>query len=142
MAKQGIVSLNLVRSTEYPSIERDHVSYSYALYPHAGGFDPVALDDMAKDYNARSLYGDKALAMPSTDNAQVEITAFKPAYNGDGFIVRMFERTGKPATTKLSLPNDYALVCETDLLEDKMGEAADVLEFKPFQIRTFKVKRV
>ena len=141
MAKQGIVSLNLVRSTEYPSIERDHVSYSYALYPHVGGFDPVTLDDMAKDYNARSLYGDKALAMPSTDNAQVEITAFKPAYDGDGFIVRMFERTGKPAKTKLSLPVGYTLVCETDLLEDKTGDAADVLEFKPFQIRTFKIKR-
>lgn len=141
MAKKGIISLNLVRSTVYPSIERDHVSYSYAIYPHTGGFDPVALDDLAKDYNARCLYGDKALSAPSTDNKQVEITAFKPAYDGEGYIVRMFERTGKPATAKLTLPVGYTLACETDLLEDKTGEAADVLEFKPFQIRTFRVKR-
>ena len=141
MAKQNIVSLNLVRSTEYPAAEREHVSYSYALYPHAGGFDPVVLDDLAKDFNMRALYGSQALAMPTTDNKQVEVTAFKPAYDGNGFIVRMFERAGKPATAKLTLPAGYTLVCETDLLEDETGSASEVLEFKPFQIRTFRVKK-
>ena len=141
MAKQNIVSLNLVRSTEYPAAEREHVSYSYALYPHAGGFDPVAIDDLAKDFNMRALYGSQALAMPTTDNKQVEVTAFKPAYDGNGFIVRMFERAGKAATAKLTLPAGYTLVCETDLLEDETGSASEVLEFKPFQIRTFRVKK-
>ena len=141
MAKQNIVSLNLVRSTEYPAAEREHVSYSYALYPHAGGFDPVALDDLAKDFNMRALYGSQALVMPTTDNKQVEVTAFKPAYDGNGFIVRMFERAGKPATAKLTLPAGYTLVCETDLLEDETGSASEALEFKPFQIRTFRVKK-
>ena len=71
MAKQGIISVNLVRSTEYPAIESEFVSYSYAFYPHDGGFDPIDLDDRAKEFNARALYGDKALQMPTVDNAQV-----------------------------------------------------------------------
>lgn len=141
MAKQGIVSLNLVRSTVYPSIERDHVSYSYALYPHAGGFDSVALDEMAKEYNARVLYGDKALETPLVDNDQIDITAFKPAYDNSGYILRMFERAGKAAETKLTLPAGYKLDCEVNMLEDKIGEASETLRFKPFQIRSFKITK-
>ena len=139
MAKQGILSINLVRSTVYPSIERDHVSYSYAFYPHMGGFDPIDVDDRAKEFNARALYGDLTLQMPSVDNAQIEITAFKPAYDGDGFVLRMFERSGKACETALTLPDGYRLDCEVDLLEEKMGEASAKLAFKPFQIRSFKI---
>lgn len=139
MAKQGIISINLVRSTVYPCIERDHVSYSYAFYPHDGGFNPIDVDDKAKEFNARALYGDKAVAMPTVDNAQVEITAFKPSYDGESFVLRMFERTGKTAETKVSLPAGYHIDCEIDLLEEKLGEATETLAFKPFQIRSFKV---
>ena len=139
MAKQNIISVNLIRSTVYPSIESDNVSYSYAFYPHNGGFDPIDLDERAKEFNARALYGDKALTMPTVDNAQVEITAFKPTYDGDGYVVRMFERSGKDATANLSLPTGYRMDCEVDLLEEKMGEGATALNFRPFQIRSFKI---
>ena len=143
MAKQGIVSLNLVRSTVYPSIERDHVSYSYALYPHVNGFDPVALDELAKEYNMRAIYGDKALETPVVDNDQIDITAFKPAYDNNGYILRMFERAGKAAETKLTLPAGYKIDCEVNMLEDKIDEAPTTaaLTFKPFQIRSFRVSK-
>ena len=139
MAKQNILSVNLVRSTVYPSIEREFVSYSYAFYPHAGGFDPIDVDDRAKEFNARGLYGNQTLQAPTVDNKQIEITAFKPAYDGDGFILRMFERTGKAGETQLTLPQGYRLDCEVDLLEEKSGEASVKLSFKPFQIRSFKI---
>ena len=141
MAKKKIISVNLVRSTEYPSIEQEHVSYSYALYPHTGGFNPVDVDDKAKNFNARALYGDKALAMPCVDSEQVEITAFKPAYDGNGFILRMFERTGRTATANLTLPEGYEVDCEVNLLEDKMGEWTGALSFKPFQIRSYRLRK-
>ena len=139
MAKQGMISINLVRSTVYPSIERDRVCYSYAFYPHDGGFDPIDVDEQAKAFNARALYGGLAVEMPTVDNKQIEITAFKPAYEGDGFVLRMFERTGKAGTAKVALPEGYRMDCEVDLLEEKMGEAGEVLAFKPFQIRSLKV---
>ena len=140
MAKQGMLSINLVRSTEYPAIEQDKVSYSYALYPHVGGFNPIDVDEKAREFNDRALYGDLVAEMPKTDNEQVEITAFKPAYDGDAFILRMFERTGAAATANLVLPTGFALASEVDLLEDEMAEAPNgEIAFKPFQIRTFKV---
>lgn len=141
MAKQGIVSLNLLRSTNYPDhdSEQKPIHYEYALYPHAGGFDPVKVDDLASDFNARCLYGNAALEMPSVDNGQVLITAFKPAYDGNGYILRMFERTGKAAETSLKVPSGYRIACEVNLLEDRIGEADKDLQFKPFEIRSFRL---
>ena len=141
MAKQGIISLNLLRSTNYPceKSEQKPIHYTYALYPHVGGFDAAKIDALAKDFNLRALYGNKAISGPSVDNEQVEITAFKPAYDGNGFILRAFERTGKEATAKFTLPIGYKLAYEVDLLEDKMGEATTCVNFAPFQIRSFRI---
>jgi alpha-mannosidase len=139
MAKQGAVSINLVRSTVYPSIERDHVSYSYAFYPHDGGFDPIDVDEKAREFNARALYGDIAVEMPTVDNAQVVISAFKPAYDGDGYIVRMFERSGNPTTANLTLPTGYKMDAEVNLLEEKVGAGETMVAFTPFQIRSVKI---
>ena len=105
-----------------------------------GGFNPIDVDEKAREFNDRALYGDLVVEMPKTDNERVEITAFKPAYDGDAFILRMFERTGAAATTNLTLPTGFALASEVDLLEDELAEAPNgEIAFKPFQIRTFKV---
>jgi hypothetical protein len=61
------------------------------------------------------------------------------ANDGEGYILRMFERTGKAGTANLTLPKGYRLDCEVDLLEEKMGEVSGQLDFRPFQIRSFKV---
>ena len=142
MAKEQTFSIDLLRATNYPCVtaEQKPIHYSYALYPHAGGFDPVKIDMLAGQFNARPVYGNVAVCVPTVDNEAVQITAFKPAYQGDGFILRMFERSGKGAETTLALPKGYQMAYETDLLEDKLGEATEgKLVFKPFQIRTFKI---
>lgn len=141
MAKKGILSLNLLRSTNYPyeNSEQKPIHYSYALYPHAGGFNSVKIDDLAKDFNLRALYGNEAFNGVKTNNEQAQITAFKPAYDGNGFILRLFERTGKDCKTKICLPEGYKLVCEVNLLEDEIGKAAKKVKLKPFQIRSFRV---
>ena len=84
MAKSGIVSVNLLRSTDYPCVNGDQepTHYSYAFYPHAGGFDPVTVDILANQYNKRCLYGDVETQMPAFTDSSIQITAFKPAYDG------------------------------------------------------------
>ena len=141
MAKNGIISLNLLRSTDYPCVKGDQTltHYSYAFYPHAGGFDPVKVDDIAEVYGARYLYGDATGQMPAFDNSQIQITAFKPAYDGNGFILRAFERAGKEAEAKLHIPYGYQLVGEVNLLEDAIYPAETTMRFKPFQIRSFRL---
>ena len=143
MAKQGIVSLNLLRSTNYPCVDGDQepTHYAYALYPHAGGFDPVKIDTLAQQYGERCLYGSGAAEMPRFDNDSIQITGFKPAYDGNGFILRAFERAGQAASARLYVPQGFKLACEADLLEDDMSEIGNELIFKPFQIRSFRLTK-
>ncbi len=143
MCKNGILSLNLLRSTNYPCVDGDQrpSHYSYALYPHNGGFDPVKVDALANQYCERSLYGTEPAEMPAFDNEQIQITAFKPAYDGNGFILRAFERAGKEVQTKLTLPAGYRLVGEVNLLEDMLGDITENIFFAPFQIRSLRLKK-
>ena len=143
MCKNGIISVNLLRSTNYPCVEGDQrpSHYSYALYPHMGGFDPVQVDALANQYCERSLYGTESAEMPAFDTDQIQITAFKPAYDGNGFILRAFERAGKEVQTKLTVPAGYRLVGEVNLLEDALGEITENISFAPFQIRSFRLEK-
>ena len=79
--------------------------------------------------------------MPYFDNEQIQISAFKPAYDGNGFILRAFERAGKEVQTKLTVPAGYRLVGEVNLLEDALGEITENISFAPFQIRSFRLMR-
>lgn len=142
MCKKGIISVNLLRSTDYPCVSGDQrpSHYSYALYPHMGGFDPVKVDGFANQYCERSLYGKDSAAMPHFDNEQIQITAFKPAYDGNGYILRAFERAGQACSAKLTVPAGFRLAEEVNLLEDAVGETSETISFRPFQIRTFRIK--
>ncbi|MBQ3356184.1 MAG: alpha-mannosidase [Oscillospiraceae bacterium] len=143
MAKEGILSLNLLRSTDYPAIDGEvtPLHYSYALYPHEGGVDPLKTDKLAQQFASRPLYGECDAAMPTFDNEQIQITAFKPAYDGDGFVLRAFERTGQAAQAGLCLPEGWQLAGEVDLLEDPTGEGEERVLFRPFQIRSWRLHR-
>lgn len=143
MAKQGILSLNLLRSTDYPDTdgEPEPLHYSYALYPHAGGFDPRKTDDLAQQLAARPLYGDHSVQMPAFDNEQIRISALKPAYDGNGFILRAFERTGKSAQAQLHLPKGWQIEGEVNLLEDPTEDCGTDISFHPFQIRSWRIHK-
>ena len=144
MAKQGVISVDLLRSTNYPCLDSDqkHSHYCYAIYPHSGGFDPVQVDKLAQQFNARGLYGDAKLEMPSFDNEQIQITAYKPACDGNGFILRAFERSGMQTVAHLTLPAGHELAGEVNLLEDCMANNGKEISFHPFQIRSFRIQKV
>ena len=143
MAKNGTLSVNLLRSTDYPCVSSDQepMQYAYAICPHEGGFDPIRVDDLAGGFSARPLFGELTAILPRFDNTQIRISAWKPAYDGDGFILRAYERTGKHADTKLTLPQGWVLLGEVNLLEDSVGKAEQHLSFHPFQIRSFRLKK-
>ncbi len=143
MAKQGIISLDLARAFNYPCENTDchPIKYSYAIYPHVGVCNNIKIDELAKDFNGRFLFGNTAVEIPYVDNEAIDVTAFKPAYDGDGFILRMNERNGNAAKTNVILPEEFEIVCETDLLEEEIGNAPKEFEFKPFEIRSFRIKK-
>ena len=140
-AKDGMISLDLLRSTNYPCVNGDlkPTQYVYALYPHDGGFDPKQDANLAMGLNACFLYG-KGFAVPTTDSDQIEISCFKPAYDKNGYILHMYEKTGEEGSVLLRLPAGMKIIEEDNLLEDPLGPApTNEITFKPFQIRCFRV---
>jgi alpha-mannosidase len=80
---------------------------------------------------------------PSLRSGQA--SAMVVGYNGHGLIVRMYETShaGTRATIKFGFPVEA--VFETDLMENLLGkllleENAVKLEFKPFEIKTIKIR--
>ena len=141
-AKQGMVSLHLLRSTNYPCVNGDlkPTSYAYAFVPHEGAFSPIWVDQKANIFNAAFLFGTKPFALPAVTNQAIEISCFKPSYDGKHYILRLYEKSGQKAKTALTLPNGMHLSKELNLLEDVIGEAPEKdISFSPFQIRTFQV---
>ena len=107
---------------------------------HNDTFNPVVVDDMAADFNSCNLYGNAVIDVPSIDNRCAAVSSFKPAYDGNGFIARVYERTGKAVSVRMKLPEKFKIVCETDLLEDEIGWATEEFELKPFEIKTFRLR--
>nr|WP_272211397.1 glycosyl hydrolase-related protein [Marinicella sp. W31]MDC2877284.1 glycosyl hydrolase-related protein [Marinicella sp. W31] len=82
----------------------------------------------------------------SVDNAAIGVEAVKRSEDGEGLVVRLWERHGAGQKVRLAFGNVIAQVCEVDLLEEPIavqtveGGVLD-LAFTPFEIRTLKLKR-
>ena len=141
--KEGLVSLNLLRSPVFPDPRADrgeHV-FTYALYPHKGALSRETLR-RAFELNKPEypFLGGHGFNPPVTvDNADVMITLIKKAYDGDAVVVRMYETQGRAAKASLKVNFAYRAAFETDLTEENPTPADPAgLAFRPFEIKTLK----
>ncbi|MEO6532603.1 MAG: glycoside hydrolase family 38 C-terminal domain-containing protein [Pseudolysinimonas sp.] len=138
--KNGLLSLNLLRSPTFPdkTADRGIREFSYAMRP----FAPDDLAGVIRDaYRLNNpvipAAGVSLASVASTGNPAVVIETIKPAENGNGVIVRLYESLGRPAVTALRTELPHARARETNLMEIPLG-AVDLtrLEFTPFEIKT------
>lgn len=139
--KEGLVSLNLLRSPVFPDPHADRGAheFTYALYPHKGGLTNKTL---LRAYRLNKppfpFTGGQGFAAPvSVDNPDVVITQFKKAWGENAVAVRMYESQGKPARAALQVNFPYRAAYETDLMEENPAPAdPGSLVFRPFEIKT------
>jgi alpha-mannosidase len=143
-AKNGLLSLNLLRSPTFPDKTADRGIHRFTY-----AFTPFAPDDLAKVVRegyrlnnplliAGGDHGAVALeSMARTDDPGVVIETIKPAENGRGVVVRLYESLGRATTTALHVTLPHASAQLTDLLERPIEAAElDRLAFGPFEIVT------
>ena len=141
--KEGLVSLNLLRSPVFPDPRADrgaHV-FTYALYPHRGELSRETLSRaFALNKPPFPLRGEKGFApLVAVDNPDVMITLLKKAYEGDAVVIRLYETQGRPASASLAVSFDYKAAFETNLTEEDPAPAdPEKLTFRPFEIKTLK----
>lgn len=145
-AKDGRLSLNLLRSPVYPDLTADRGwhRFSYALYPHLGDLAASRTIELARDLNAPLVLSPAPIPAPVRlvgEPGQVAIVAVKKAEDVDALIVRAHDLTGRGAEVGLEAGFEVAEICETNLLEDPLPGEIDLarLVFKPFQVRTFRL---
>jgi alpha-mannosidase len=144
--KDGLISLNLLRSPVFPDPEADRGSqeFVYALYPHRGGAFDSNLIEYAYAINNPVMLSDYAVIIDKLFNirgSNIILETVKAAEDADGVIIRLFETCGKPARVKFVASVKYAKAYECDMLENILSEInLDKLEFKPYEIKTILLK--
>jgi len=130
--------------------------FRYGVYGHQGGWQQGLSAWQGKMFNQPLLAFEttdhstgawgKEISFLSADNPQVGVMAFKKMENGDYYVVRVNELSGKDLTgIKLTMPGKIADAYEINGQEQRIGNAGfsgNCLNFdlSHFTIRSFAVK--
>ena len=139
--------ITLFRSTDYPAHFWDmgEHDFAYAFLPHNGGLYAGQVANEGYLFNSPFVVmngagGQTAPVRLSCDDMIVD--CIKPAEDGNGIIVRMYEPYGTSGRLTVALPQ-AAVVTETSPLEESISEIGEVdsfeVAYKPFEIRTFRI---
>ena len=135
--------MTLLRNTDNPSRFRDtgEHDFNYSIYPHIGGLSAGRVVQEGYLFNSPFIvFEGECNEKPiiSLSNEGLIVDCIKPAEDGNGYIVRMYEPYGIPGKTRLSV-TDGLKITEVSPLEDHICECSGEITFKPFEIRTFRV---
>lgn len=127
-------------------------SFRYSLYPHEGNWreaDTVKLgfaenNPLVASFVSGNGGNDTEISLCNIDSKNVVLDTVKPAQDGNGIIVRMYEAETRHCNVKASFGFDYSKVIECNLMEvDEQEIPCDGKEFafsmKPHEVKTFRL---
>jgi len=162
-ADGATLGISLLKSPNFPdpSCDRGEHAFNYALMPHAGDWREAGVDRAADCFreplralplarNAKgALRGGWApFEVLSAEPMRVEVSAWKPAEDGRGRILRLVETRGARGDVQVFWNVDARKVTPVDLLERPLAReglahaagSATLLRMKPFEIVTLRVE--
>jgi alpha-mannosidase len=144
-AKNGVISLNLLRSPIFPDkvADRGSHSFSYMFCPFENGNLNKVVKEGYRLNNPLVIYNGKPIdSLVSVSNEDVIIETIKASEDSGGIIVRLYEALGKNCTTALNVNLVHTEAVFTDMTENELG-LADLshLSFTPFEVKTIKLIR-
>jgi len=144
--KEGMMDINLLRSTDYPAkngdIDKTQYKYAFDLYPSS--ISNSEIDRQAKGLNGYfPSFNEKIAINPlyTCTQENIKMSAIKPQHDEGGIIIRLYENEGKTTQTNIFLHETFNAIYETNLVEEIIEETnLDNVTFKPFEIKTFLLK--
>jgi alpha-mannosidase len=141
------VGISLLRSPIYPDPLADEggQTFTYALFPHAGGWEEGGVLGAAEDLNRPLLARRVAVAEPSAARPvrvrgiQLGLGALKALEDGEGIVLRCYEPGGGRGEVTVDLPPEWSLKEELDVLERPAGPPQ--LDFEPFKVHSWRLAR-
>ena len=152
-AKDSNIALTLIKSGIEPNKTADqeeHV-FTYALYPHkevwcAAGTVQEAYKLNQPAYAAAGELKNSGKSFISTDKDNIIIETVKPAENGDGMIVRLYDCENSLTKATLTFAEGMLeSVEECNLMEEKEADIeacgnSFTVSVKPYEIKTYRVR--
>jgi alpha-mannosidase len=155
-AKGNVLRLSLLRSPEWPDPHADegHHEFTYALYPHGGGWKDALTIRRGYELNYKlismpvgkhegALAPEHSFVQAQSEN--IIVTALKKAEDEDALVLRFYEWAGKVGEVQLQIPPGAQSATETDLMEKTIGSLpiqndGVTVHTKPYEIKTIKVQ--
>ncbi len=153
--KDGTVGITLLRSSTSPDPVADAGQHAvtYSLWPHEGSWDPAVTVRRAAELNAplmtRAVTSHagkaKSISLLEVDAANAVVSAVKQGYDGKGWVLRVWETSGKTTPATITLCRPIAVAEETNLIEDRVGPAEVSgrtlkLNLDPHEIKTIRLE--
>lgn len=140
--RENVIRLTLIKSSTSPDPNADqgHHEFVYSILPHEG--DPALVRAEARRLNNPPLVVNGHLPesqLVQCDAENVILETLKPAEDGNGYIVRLYEAGRRRGRVTVAFPQGVSMVYVCDLLEQQVAclEVVDrsvVLPLKPFEI--------
>jgi alpha-mannosidase len=155
-AKGNVLRLSLLRSPEWPDPHADegHHEFTYALYPHGGGWKDALTIRRGYELNYKlismpvgkhegALAPEHSFVQARSEN--IIVTALKKAEDEDALVLRFYEWAGNAGEVQLQMPPGAQSAAETDLMEKPIGSLpvqndGVTVHTKPYEIKTIKVQ--
>jgi len=131
-------------------------TFTYSIVGHKGALDPaetdIAADALNQDkmaFNVDKHPGQlgRSFSLISSTNPNLRVKAFKKAQNGDGYVIRLYELSGKGAKGQVVFSAPLAGAEELNGIEAPKGSASFAgkalnVESTKFALKTFRVRFV
>jgi alpha-mannosidase len=142
----NVMGLSLLRSPVFPDLFADEgaQSFTYALLPHLGDWFEGGVLAEAEDLNQTLLVtparlaADEAWTALKVEGRPLALSALKPAEDGQGLVLRLYEPSGGTSHPTLTPAAGWALGEPLTILEEP---AEPGTAFGPFQIRSYRMGR-
>lgn len=152
--KGNMLRLTALRGPEYPDPEADRGMhrFTYALYPHAQDWRAADTVRRGLELNVpmTPAVGQGAgmttrCQYLSVEGEGVVMSAFKPADDGAGYILRCYEAHGGRTQAMICCKTPPSQVWATDLVEQDqeqiaVQDGAFAFSLSPFEIKTFRLR--
>ncbi len=121
--KDGIISLNLLRSPVYPDLtaDRGRHTFRYVLFPHKGALKDCATIPLGYHLNYPPLIVKKPITIKPlimVHGNSIVIETVKKAEKEDAVVIRLYECFGNANSTTFDVNFSYKDAYEADLLEN------------------------
>ena len=144
----NVLGTSLLRSPVYPDPLADEgkQSFTYALLPHTGDWFEGGVREEAEDLNQPLLVvAGKHLAASVLTPIEVSgipaaFSGLKPAEDGNGLILRLYEPAGRRGDLKLTLADGWHAAGAVTILEEPM-ERGPGAELRPFEVRSWRLAK-